>query len=73
MSMRRAAAIGLAALLLGSLTATSAVMADDEPDVQTPEQALRADLRTIADSNGWTLEEAESDHHGAGTVGRSRD
>lgn len=70
MSSRHVAALGSIVLLLGSLTAIPVVMADDEPEVQTPEQALRADLKTIAAANGWTLQEAETDHHAAETVGR---
>lgn len=70
MSVRQVAAIGSMVLLLGSLTATPAVMADDEPEPQTPERALRADLKTMAAANGWTFEQAETDHHAAEVVGR---
>ncbi len=70
MSIRMTTAISVAAFLLGSLTATPAATAHDEPDVQPPEQALLADLKTIAETNGWTLAEAETDHQAAETVGR---
>ncbi len=70
MSMRNLSVLGSTVFLLASLSAQSGAVAHDQPEVQTPEQALSADLKTIAAANGWTLGEAETDHHAAETVGQ---
>lgn len=65
---RRSASLVALVLLLASILSPRVALADDEPEVQSPGQALRADLETIAETNGWTLQEAETDHHASETI-----
>lgn len=66
-----AGSLGLVAtaMALVALMAPAGTFAHEE-EVQSPAQALRADLEAIAEANGWTLGEAEADHRAAETVGR---
>ena len=70
MSMRNLSALGSTVFLLASLGVPGVAVAHDEPEAQSPEQALHADLKSIAATNGWTLEEAETDYLATETVGR---